>query len=113
MAIKRVITARGISMFPTLKSGQKLQVYKKKPRTGDIIVFFNKQKLICHRYINVLGKEWTRGDNNYSFDEFPIKKYVGVVKLKENRLPIILKLYWQLFKRVSKIIFTGKVFRTQ
>ncbi len=71
-------------MFPTLKPGQIVEIINKLPKQGDIIIFFNKQNLVIHRYSKVFGHKGTKGDNNEDFDSYPIKSYVGVVKYDEH-----------------------------
>jgi hypothetical protein len=56
-------------------------------RTGDIIVFLNEeQKLIAHRAVRWRGKIRTKGDANTSFDQFGIKKIIGVACTNESWL---------------------------
>jgi len=44
------VTCDGSSMEPTIRKGERLWVYKAKPKTGDVVVFLAKdQRYILHR----------------------------------------------------------------
>ncbi len=74
----------GTSMEPLINPGDKLYIQKKVSnfKVGEIILFYQNKKLICHRVIKLLGK-WiiTKGDN-LVFQDNPQKKksIIGIVR---------------------------------
>lgn len=74
---KKKILIQGMSMFPTLKPGEKIFLdicSKETLKVNDIVVFRRGNYFICHRVIKILkvGKRVycaTKGDNNMDIDE--------------------------------------------
>jgi len=82
------IKVQGGSMGRQFTQDYNLQVKPiQKIRSGDIIVFLNEQQmLIAHRAVWWRGKIRTKGDANASFDQFSIKKIIGIACTKESWL---------------------------
>lgn len=77
----QVFVSFGQSMWPFLKSGEKL-IVKEAPlnslKLGDIILFRQAEKLVCHRLVkrsSVNGKMilYTRGEHNF-FHKDPVEE---------------------------------------
>lgn len=75
----------GSSMEPLINQGDRLFIQKKTNnlKIGEIIVFFQNKKIVCHRIIKLRG-EWviTKGDN-LAFQDNPQKKksIIGIIRL--------------------------------
>ncbi len=82
--------AFGLSMFPLIKSKDRLYVEKpkfNKIHIGDIIVYYNHRKLISHRVIWKNSQHYiVKGDNNYFIDP-PVthSQILGKLNYIENR----------------------------
>jgi signal peptidase I len=69
------ISTRGPSMFPLIRTGDKITISpEKKLSLGDIIVYKRDEQMVCHRLARVFEKDGikyyqTRGDAFFSFDE--------------------------------------------
>jgi len=69
------ISTRGPSMFPLIKTGDKITITPGKCfGVGDIIVFKRDEQMVCHRIVRVFEKGGikhyqTRGDSFFSLDE--------------------------------------------
>ena len=71
------IDASGFSMWPFLKSGEKLIIKKvsvKDLKIGDIILYRTREQLVCHRFVKKLNSEdgyllYTRADASPNLDE--------------------------------------------
>jgi len=77
----QVFVSCGQSMWPFLKSGEKLIVKETRPNSlklGDIILFRQAEKLVCHRLVkrsSVNGKVvlYARGEHNF-FHNDPVEE---------------------------------------
>jgi len=86
------IHTRGLSMFPTIHTGDRITISaEKEPTVGDLIVFKTYGWMTCHRLVRIFEKEGrkyyqTRGDSLFSQDE-PITadQILGKVKKVERR----------------------------
>jgi len=69
------INTRGSSMFPLIRTGDRIIVSpEKNPGIGDIIVFKRNDEMVCHRLVRVFEKDniiyfQTRGDSFFGLDE--------------------------------------------
>lgn len=69
------ISSLGSSMFPLIKTGDKITVSPGKNFViGNLIVFTRDEKMVCHRLVRVFEKGGikyyqTRGDSFFNFDE--------------------------------------------
>jgi len=69
------INSRGLSMFPFIRTGDKITISPEKNlNIGDIIVFKRNEEKVCHRLVKTYEKEGikyfrTRGDSSFDFDE--------------------------------------------
>ena len=62
-------------MEPILRPQDTLYLIKQAPRDGDIILFWQQNELVAHRYFQGMVK----GDRNITFDSFHFDQYVGCV----------------------------------
>lgn len=96
----------GMSMFPTLKSGQKILI---KPinqplKPGDIICFAANRKIISHRFIKYANSSKTalitKGDSFAFCDNHTVnlENLLGVIS-GDN--PVLARLYWLFWARVG------------
>jgi signal peptidase I len=100
------VKVRGNSMLPLVREGDTVLINRlASPDIGDIVMFFEKDKLILHR---VLGLEknrlFTKGDFNLFIDK-PVKKahIIGVACFSDIRDMKLLKL---IIAKIS--LFIGK-----
>ena len=69
------VSTRGPSMFPLIKTGDKITISPAKCfGVGDLIVFKRDEQMVCHRLVRVFEKDGikyyqTRGDSFFSLDE--------------------------------------------
>ena len=69
------INTRGSSMFPLIRTRDKITISpEKNPDIGDIIVFKRNDQMVCHRLVKVFERDGaryfqTRGDTHFSLDE--------------------------------------------
>lgn len=69
------ISTRGPSMFPLIKTGDKITITPGKCfRVGDILVFKRDEQMVCHRLVRVFEKGGikycqTCGDSFFNLDE--------------------------------------------
>lgn len=88
---KSIYYVEGKSMYPTLISGDKILVEKKRDiYIGDIVAFYLGKKLVVHRVVRVKGDMlYTKGDNSLSCDS-PITvsdiQGVAIARLRGNKL---------------------------
>lgn len=90
-----VLTAKGDSMFPFIKNGDKITITapkEKTPRTGDIIAFINRvdRRLVVHRIIKISGHFFlAKGDFCYGNDGCQsISDILGYLPESKNRYPL-------------------------
>jgi hypothetical protein len=62
-------------MFPFLKEGDVLSFSQDTPLVGDIVIFYDQQELVAHRFLG----EFTKGDRNLFLDDIKPHSYVGTV----------------------------------
>ncbi len=69
------ITTRGSSMFPLIRTGDRITISPDThPKIGDMVVFRRNGAMVCHRLVKVFEKDGithyqTRGDSVLSLDE--------------------------------------------
>ena len=69
------INTRGPSMFPLIRTGDKITVNPEKNlNIGDIIVFKRDEQMVCHRLVKVFERDGiryyqTRGDSHFNLDD--------------------------------------------
>jgi len=69
------ISTRGPSMFPLIRTGDKITVNPEKNlNIGDIIVFKRDEQMVCHRLVKVFERDGiryyqTRGDSHFNLDD--------------------------------------------
>ncbi len=83
-----VIIYRGSSMYPFLKSGDRITLINRFPKIGDIIVFRKDGVNLIHRVIRVTGNSFvTKGDNIEERDGFRVRvdEIIGVVSGINNK----------------------------
>lgn len=89
------ISVNGDSMFPILKNREKVRIrfYQKKPKVGDIILFFAKGEYVIHRIVSQFSNEQyvTKGDANLILDDELIERsqIVGYVDIKRKSIFLI------------------------
>ncbi|MFR3251942.1 MAG: signal peptidase I [Eisenbergiella sp.] len=88
-----IILTKGESMLPTLQENEKYEIDKAKMDTlkvGDIIVFKDNNKIICHRIYKVFRMKsgniffQTKGDNCIEPDTIVVTKDMIIGKLRIN-----------------------------
>lgn len=87
-----ILSIRGTSMSPLLKENDLIKikyVLPKELRLGDLITYYNNEKLITHRYFGKIGKNGQKrliekGDNSF-FSIMPENQMIGrVIAVKRN-----------------------------
>lgn len=77
------ITVKGNSMFPLIKSGEKVRLVEKKDyRIGDIVVFYysETEKLVVHRVVLKYGGNlYCKGDNSFALEKISESDIIGCV----------------------------------
>jgi signal peptidase I len=69
------IKTSGLSMFPSLWTGDRITISPQKDvNTGDIIVFDRRDQMVAHKLVRVFEKEGiryyqTRGDSSFRLDQ--------------------------------------------
>ncbi len=112
---KPYATIASNSMFPKLKVGQQIEIKPKvKPKSGDIIVWQDKDKIIAHRFYFKIGNYYlTKGDNNKRFDKpWHRKYYVGKVNIEvriTEKLEMIIDLLRALPRSAFRFLRTGRI----
>lgn len=95
------IRVTGASMFPIVRTGDKITIrHEKSPAVGDIIVFRREDRMVCHRLVRTFEKDGikhyqTRGDAFYSPDE-PIvgEQILGkVIRIDREHISLIRRLF--------------------
>lgn len=91
------IPTLGFSMFPVIRTGDRITLCPDKDISpGDIIVFRRNCRMVCHRVVKIFGKNniryyQTRGDSFLTLDE-PITtdKMIGkVVKIDRGKVTLV------------------------
>jgi|FLOH01.1.fsa_nt_gi hypothetical protein len=100
----KTIDFQGYSMYPSIKPNSKIDIVKKSFSVGEIVVFEDKNQLVCHRIVSLKDdKVVTKGDHMTVSDR-PIlrRQIIGVViKIngrKVNALFPKIKLFFKRFK---------------
>ncbi len=69
------VRVAGASMFPIIRTGDRITIrHEKSPAVGDIVVFRREDRMVCHRLVRTFEKDGikyyqTCGDAFYSPDE--------------------------------------------
>jgi SOS-response transcriptional repressor LexA len=116
------IKASGLSMFPSIWTGDRITISPQKDVTiGDVIVFNRGGQIVAHKLVRVFEKEsiryyQTRGDSSFRLDQ-PITagEILGkVTGIKRERLSlarrVLLFIYPALrFGRLNAALITGLI----
>lgn len=74
----------GNSMFPILKDGTTITVYRKESyQVGDILVFLYKNEtVIVHRLLKIQNERYfCKGDNSFRIEDISFDQIIGAIKL--------------------------------
>lgn len=79
--LKAEISVKGISMLPTLKTGDIITIQRQKSYgVGNIIVFYYQRTVLVHRIVKKIGNEFCcKGDNAYGCELVSAEKVLGKV----------------------------------
>lgn len=112
------ITARGYSMYPTIKPGTKIlirPVTEGRLKEGDVVAFARNGRLVVHRLRKTGYEEGknlyiTRGDSNM-YDDMPVSEEALVGYVPDYKTDKAIGKYRYLFNaaRVKAIITCGKI----
>ena len=81
------LEVKGISMFPTLKNGEKVRIVAKETyQEGEIVMFCYKDKFLVHRIVKIFKDScFCKGDNTISLERITTRDIIGKVeKYQEN-----------------------------
>ncbi len=90
---ERVLSVSGHSMHPTLKQADKVSIRREKTPYvhGNIYVFLNKKRLVCHRLIWYNKKNaYFCGDNSTVIESIPVEDIIGICDLHEKTFYTVL-----------------------